>query len=112
MTATSELVGLSFMILTILLFVSIGLLIWRLQVKLEYLRKRGESDAFGKEIWNVIVIMVVFSSSFLFRWIFDSFIYGRLFGTDSGSPERYCHDSDGAEMVCSPYFDILLVQIT
>ena len=112
MTASSEIIGLFFMIMTILLFISIALLIWRLQVKLKYLRNRGESDAFGKEIWNVIAIMLIFSSSFLIRWLFDSFIYERLFDSDSGSPELYCQSSDGDEMVCSPYFGILWLLIT
>ena len=71
----STVVGISFMILTVTLFASIALLVWRLQVKLKELRQRGEeSDNFGKEIWNVIVIMMVFSSSFILRVIFTLFI--------------------------------------
>ncbi len=79
-------IGISFVILTVTLFASIALLVWRLQVKLKELRQRGEeSDDFGKEIWNVIVIMMVFSSSFILRIVFTLFILEIFIAPESGT---------------------------
>ena len=82
----ADVIGISFMILTVTLFASIALLVWRLQVKLKELRQRGEeSDDFGKEIWNVIVIMMVFSSSFLLRIVYTLFIVKFFIDPKSGT---------------------------
>ena len=74
-TSFANIAGYCCLILAVLLFASIALLIWSLRVKLKELKKRGEtSDNFGKETWNVIAIMVVFSSSLFIRWFQDSII--------------------------------------
>ena len=82
----ANVIGISFMILTVALFTSIALLVWRLQVKLKELKQRGEeSNDFGKEIWNVIVIMMVFSSSFLLRIVYTLFIVKIFIDPKSGT---------------------------
>ena len=71
---SNEYLGPSFLALTIIIAVPVVVLIWRLNVKVKSSQLAGESTAFMSEIWKLIVLMILFSISFLTRWVFDSFI--------------------------------------
>ena len=64
--------GLGFLILTILMFLSIALVIWRLRVKQ---KTNSISKIFGTEIVNLLIILILFASSFLLRFAFDEWFY-------------------------------------
>ena len=66
--AVGKPVGLGFLIQTILIFLSISLVIWRLRV---IQKANGVSKSFGREILNLLIILILFASSFLFRFAFD-----------------------------------------
>ena len=63
--------GYSFLILTIVLFLCIMLVIWRLKVKQ---RIDGMAAGFDEEIKSLLFILFIFSLSFLSRWIGDVYL--------------------------------------
>ena len=91
------LIGKSFLVLTILLFLSISIVIWRLKVKQRRIKHAG---SFGKEIKNLLIILVLFSFSFLTRYILDTFVSVKVLGS---SLESICVDDEGVEIYCYPY---------
>ena len=90
----SPILGTSFLLLTFLLGISIAILIWRLKVKEKMIRESGVAGkAFSKEIWNLILILILFSTSFLIRWIFDKWLLKLVYSDDNS--DVLCRDSDG-----------------
>ena len=107
---TASAVGICFLVLTILLSVSIGLLIWRLKVKEKETNLSRSRNEFGKEIWNLIIILIFFSSSFLMRFIFDKYLAEILL---SGSHhDDLCLDSNGILVLCYPYSHCFYTLVT
>ena len=94
----SKLIGRSFLVLTIMLFLSISLVIWRLKVK-----QHRESITFGfnKEITNLLLILLVFSLSFLSRWIYDTFIFKKIF--EGSHYDEVCTDEEGTAVKCAVF---------
>ena len=72
------LLGLSFLILAVILTLSIALLILRLRVKQKLIQENGVPNVFGKEIWNLVIILAVFTTSFLIRYIFDEWFLSKI----------------------------------
>ena len=89
--------GLGFLILTILMFLSIALVIWRLRVKQ---KANGISKIFGREIWNLLIILILFASSFLFRFAWDEWLAWRWYQQDGNV---LCTWEDGTISFCNPY---------
>ena len=73
------------------------------------MRERGVTKVFGKEIKNLIIILIIFSSSFLIRWVYDTWLSEILTPRDN----TLCTDADGNEMLCKPFefcIDLLWIQ--
>ena len=71
--------GVCFLVLSILLGLSIILLIYRLKVKQKQLEQSGVVDVFGNEIWTLVAILIIFSTSYLIRFFFDIWIYDKIY---------------------------------
>ena len=85
-------IGDLFLILFILLCLSISILIWRLKLKQRQLKACGLPNVFGQEIWNLIIILIIFSISFIVRFVFDEWILVpilKAFGGDSSDFYTY-----------------------
>ena len=77
----------------------------------------GESTAFMGEIWKLIVLMILFSISFLTRWVFDSYIIQKWMAPGTAvSPEApgdyLCPDTNGMLMICNPYGRCMIILVT
>ena len=57
----------AFLILTVLLSISIGILVWRLYRKFQRMEEEDSKHAFAKEMRTLIAILVFFSTSYLIR---------------------------------------------
>ena len=90
---------------------SISLLIWRLKAREKKMREHGFENTFGKEIWNLIIILILFSCSFLGRWMYDQwFADDLLTGGDSGT---LCTDSEtGSTVLCYPWSSCITILVT
>ena len=93
--------GLGFLILTILMFLSIALVIWRLRVKQ---KANGISKIFGREIVNLLIILILFASSFLLRFALDEWLYLKWFKDDGNA---LCTWEDGTLSFCDPYLRMI-----
>ena len=111
---SNEFLGPSFLALTIIIAVPVVVLIWRLKVKVRSSQLAGESTAFMSEIWKLIVLMILFSISFLTRWVFDSYIIQKWMApsTKVGSGDLLCPDTDGIMMICNPYDRCIIILTT
>ena len=90
--------GDNFLVLTILLFASISLVIWKLKVKARLSRV---TTGFKKEIRNLLIILFLFSFSFLTRWVFDAFLVKDIIHGQHN--DEKCHDVDDCLIFCYPY---------
>ena len=106
MSHIGVIVGNTFLTLTILLFMSITAVIWRLRVRQ---RRLGLMTNFVSEVKNLIIILLIFSFSFLARYIIDTYFYEGLLGS---SLDSHCLDPDGVDIYCYPYKLILWVTTT
>ena len=104
--AVGKPVGLGFLILTILMFLSIALVIWMLRMKQ---KANGISKIFGKEIVNLLIILILFASSFLLRFALDEWAYSKWFKHDANA---LCTWEDGTLSVCHPYLRMFVILST
>ena len=106
--------GPSFLALTIIIAVPVVILIWRLKVKVKSSQEAGESTAFMSEIWKLIVLMILFSISFLTRWVFDSYLIEIWMppSTKGGEGDLLCPDTHGVMMICNPYNRCMIILTT
>ena len=91
------------------LTILIIMLIVRLKVKRRTIDYAGIPNIFGKEMKNLLMILVLFDISFVFRLIFDEYITEKLVG---GNVWNYCRDSEGWYQLCDPFPIILYDLIT
>ena len=101
--------GTGFLVLTPMLFLSIALVIWRLKVKQ---RQEGISKLFKKEIWRLIIILLIFSSSFLLRYIYDEWLDKLLTSGSGDDLDKLCFWEDGTYSICSPYLSCFWLLVT
>ena len=94
-----------FLFLTVgaLLAVSIGALIFKLRRKKRRLLETDVANVFGKEIRNLIVILLVFDLSFLLREVSDAVLLQLGLLPRSMLKDWGCQDADGQSVMCYPY---------
>ena len=100
------LIGNTFLLMTIPLFLSIIAVIWRLRVRQNRL---GLDASFGSEVKTLLIILAFFSFSFLARFILDTFFSEEVLGE---SMLKHCQDARGYDMYCTPYNLIMWVTAT
>ena len=94
-----------FLVIPIILSVLIINLIIRLKLKLKTMNQASVPNIFGKEMRNLILILILFDLSFAIRFLFDK-MQKNFFD------ENECLDSEGRVYFCYPYSRILYDQIT
>ena len=70
----------------------------------------GMINVFGKEIRNLVLILAVFDSSFIIRYIVNTTIKVSI--NSWFEPEIVCLDSNGHKHICNPYQWVIFDLIT
>ena len=105
--------SLLFLCIPLILTILILTLIMSLKKKRKTVDQAGMPNLFGKEMRNLLLIMIVFDVSFIIRALVDSgeLIYTLLFKATVGD-FQICTDSSDRKYFCNPYplvvFDLII----
>jgi len=93
----------------LMLTASIMLLVWRLKVKQRIMQDAGVANVFGKEVKNLLIILIIFCPSFLLRFIADEWFVPML----KLPMNHSCVDPEtNYAMLCDFYPPIIYLTIT
>ena len=84
-----------FILIPVILSFLIILLIVKLKSKQKTIEAAGIQNLFGKEVRSLLLILALFDSSFILRYLFDTFLYPYIWYDVFDLNYEICTDSHG-----------------
>ena len=91
-----------FLATCVILTALVIILIIRLKQKQKAMVNAGVIPVFGKEMQNLLTILILFDTSFLLRYFTDQYFY-----LPDEDRNVYCFTQDGREQLCHPFYGIV-----